>query len=341
MSLSRRDLLRGLGGATLVAAGATHAHALDSDPDLVFLHLTDSHVTRRRKGVEGYRACAASIRAMKDKPALILMGGDLAFDGLYTERDVFERDIADYKTISDSMGVPYLNCIGNHDVLGWSPRRKVPLDDPELGKTMILKRLGLERSFYSVDHGDWHFAILDSIFPVQRDDGPNYEPRIGEEQLHWLARDLGKAGDRPKVVVTHIAAFCNLGTVNGDANAKAILEGMVLKDTRDLRRVLERHKVKLVLQGHSHRTESYRYNDVWYLTSPAVSAAWWGGTWTGFPPSYTVLRARDGEVSWSYQPFEWAIRRDPEDTREERLQADYEADLAEQARLAAAERRGE
>lgn len=339
MSVSRRELLRGLGAAAFVAAGATHVHAEQGDPDFTFLHLTDMHVTQRRKGVEGYRACAKSVRALKEKPALILTGGDLAFDGLYTDRDVFERDIADFKSITESMGVPAYHCIGNHDVLGWSPRRKVPLDDPELGKTMILKRLGMERSYYGFDHGDWHFAILDSIFHIDRD-GPNYEPRIGEEQLHWLARDLGKAGDRPKVVVTHIAAFCNLGTINGDANAKAILDGMVLKDTRDLRRVLERHRVKLVLQGHSHRIESYRYNDVWYLTSPAVSAAWWGGTWNGSPPSYTILRARDGELSWSYQPFDWTIQRDPEDTREEKLQADYDADLAEQARLATEERAG-
>src|SRR5690606_2898938 len=149
----------------------------------------------------------------------------------------------------------------------WSGRRKCAVDDPELGKRMIMDRLEWERAYYSFDHGGWHFAVLDSIHPKRFDHGPGYEPRIGAAQLEWLGGDLGAAGERPKVALTHIAAFCNRGQIAGEPKAKAMDGSMTVWDNRDLRRVLERHGVKALLQGHSHDIEEYRYNVVWYVTS--------------------------------------------------------------------------
>ncbi len=341
---TRRDTLKSLGALGLLGLGGSTAlsqvdqKSIDDSADFTFVHLTDMHVTARRKGDVGYRKCIDHVNTNPDRPALALIGGDMAFDGLYTERDIFARDVELYRSITASLSIPAHHSIGNHDVLGWSSRRKVPADDPEIGKTMIMKRLGMEKSYYSVDHANWHFAILDSIFPTQTPDGPGYECRISDEQLHWLAGDLGKAGDRPKVLVTHIAAFWNGGQIAGDAEAKAMNAGMVLKNNRDLRRVLERHKVKALLQGHSHTIENYLYNGVWYLTSPAVSSAWWGGTWTGSAPSYTIFKCKGDQLSWEYVDFGWAIQRDPEDELEVKKQTDYDADLAEQARLLQAER---
>ncbi len=341
---SRRDALKSLGAFGLLGLGGSTAFSqvdqksVDDNADFTFAHLTDTHVTSRRKGDVGYRACIDHVNANPARPALALMGGDLAFDGLYTDRDIFERDIELYRSITAGLKIPAHHSLGNHDVLGLSSRRKVPVDDPEIGKAMIMKRLGMERDYYSVDHGNWHFVMLNSIFQTQADSGPSHEPRIGEEQLHWLANDLGKAGDKPKVVVTHISAFWNGGQIAGDTEAKAMNAGMVLRDNKDLRRVLERHKVKALLQGHSHAVENYFYNGVWYLTSPAVSSGWWGGTWTGSPPSYTLFKCKGEQLSWEYVDYGWACQRDPEDELEVKKQADYDADLAEQARLRDQER---
>lgn len=343
-SPSRRGALKSLGALGLLGLGGSTAFSqvdqksVDDNADFTFAHLTDMHVTARRKGDVGYRTCIDHVNANPDRPALALIGGDMAFDGLYTDRAIFERDIELYRSITAGLKIPAHHSLGNHDVLGLSARRKVPADDPEIGKTMIMKRLGMDRDYYSVDHGNWHFVMLNSIFQTQADSGPSHEPRIGEEQLHWLANDLGKAGDKPKVVVTHIAAFWNGGQIAGDTEAKAMNAGMVLRDNKDLRRVLERHKVKALLQGHSHAVESYFYNGVWYLTSPAVSSGWWGGTWTGSPPSYTLFKCKGDQVSWDYVDFGWACQRDPEDELEVKKQAEYDADLAEQAKLRDQER---
>ena len=349
MSITRREFISGAlaagAGVLVPGAAARTAHSgpakLSADAaDFTFVHLTDMHVTPRRWGDKGYRACIESVRAFEPRPAFALMGGDLAFDGCYTAKPDFEEQIRLYKEISDGLGMPYYNCLGNHDVLGWSSRRKVPTSDPDLGKRMIMDRLEWEKSFYSFDVAGWHFVVLDSIHPIKTDHGPSYEPRIGTEQLEWLAYDLGAAGDRPKVAVTHIAAFCNIGQYNNDPNRKAMDGGMVLWDNKDLRHILERHNVKALLQGHSHRIEEYRFHDVWYLTSAAVSGAWWAGSWVGAAPGYTVFRCRGHELTWTHHVFPWETHLDPEDELERRRIAEQEAFEEAQRRRRDRERLG-
>jgi 3',5'-cyclic AMP phosphodiesterase CpdA len=353
MEITRREFVGGAltaGAAALWPATARAARPGSAEPehthpwdqaDFTFVHLTDMHVTPKRWGDKGYRKCVESVRALQPKPAFALMGGDLAFDGCYTPKADFEEQIRLYREISEGLGIPYYNCMGNHDVLGWSSRRKVSTSDPELGKQMIMDRLGWDKSYYSFDYEGWHFVVLDSIYPIQARHGPTYEPRIGAEQLEWLAYDLGAVGDRPKVAITHIAAFCNIGQINSDPKRKAMDGSMVLWDNKELRHILERHRVKALLQGHSHRIEEYRLNGVWYLTSAAVSGAWWAGSWVGSPPGYTVVGCRGDELRWTHHAFAWEPHLEPDDDLERRKIAEQKAFAAEQRRLRARERAGQ
>jgi len=132
--------------------------------------------------------------------------------------------------------------------------------------------------------------------------------------------------------MTHIAAFCNLGQINGDAEIKA-MNYMVVQDNKELRLILERHKVIALLQGHSHMTEDYCFNGVWYLTSPAVSAAWWGGNWLGFEPGYTVFECDGNELEWRRVTFPWVAQLEPEDTLERQKNQEREEFLKQQEEL--------
>ena len=337
MALGTAGLAAGAGLSCTTANGRPRMNPLPRDEGFYFVHLTDQHVRRKRRGDEGYRACVASVNALQPRPSFVLMGGDMAFDGLYTERDEFEDQIQLYKSISDTLRMPYYNCLGNHDLLGLSARRKVPVDDPEIGHKMILDRLGMENSYYSFDHGDWHFVVLDSMEHVETSSGPTYRGQISEEQLNWLALDLAKAGDRPTMCVQHIAAFNNLAQVWNDFDLPAMYTRYVIRNNRDLREMLQRHKVKALLQGHSHRGEDYRYKNVWYITSPSASGAWWGGNWHGDSTGYTVLHCVGDRFTWETRYFDWEHHLEPEDDLERERIAEREAHEEEQRRLLAEE----
>ena len=222
--------------------------------------------------------------------------------------------------------------MGNHDVLGWSSREKV---GPE--------RSGIRQED---DHGRARLeAKLLQLRPQrlalcgarQRVSGQGataasvQEPRVGKEQLEWLGYDLGSAGDRPKIAVVHVAAFCNIGQISGDPKHLAMDGSMVIWDTRELRKVLERHNVKLLLQGHSHRVEDTFWNGVWYVTSPAASGAWWAGSWTGSEPGFhRPLQRRP--LTWSHETYPWEPHLDPKDSLERKKIADQLADRAAQQR---------
>jgi 3',5'-cyclic AMP phosphodiesterase CpdA len=305
-----------------------------------FVHLTDQHVTHRRQAAEGYRRCIASINALKPKPDFVLMGGDMAFDGCYTAKEDYANQIRLFKEITGELACPWRPCLGNHDVLGWGPREKVGPSDPGYGKKMILEALDWEKPYYGFDHKGWHFAVLDSAYPAERDGRIIQEPRLGAEQLEWLGYDLGAAGDRPKIVVVHVAVFCNVGQINGDPKHLAMDGAMVIWDTKELRKVLERHGVKLVLQGHSHRVEDTYWNGVWYVTSAAASGAWWAGSWTGSETGYTIVRCEADQVSWTHENYPWEARLDPQDKVERERIARQQAERAEQRRLRRLERAG-
>jgi 3',5'-cyclic-AMP phosphodiesterase len=354
MNVSRREFLAsGVAGSIaagaagmLIGGGSGAAASHDSQPStgpagsFNFVHLTDQHITHRRHAPEGYGKCIAAINAIKPAPDFVLMGGDMVFDGCYTAKDDYQNQIRLFKEITRELKYPWHPCLGNHDVLGWSAREKVAPSDPGYGKRMLMDALEWREPYYSFDHKGWHFAVLDSAYPAKRDGRIVQEPRIGPKQLEWLGYDLGAAGDRPKIAVVHVAAFCNVGQINGDPKYLAMDGNMVVWDTKELRKVLERHNVKLLLQGHSHRVEDTFWNGTWYVTGAAASGAWWAGSWTGSDPGYTIVRCDGDRVTWSHESYPWQPHLDPKDTLERKKIADQQADRTEQQRLRQLERAG-
>lgn len=140
----------------------------------------------------------------------------------------------------------------------------------------------------------------------------------------------------PTVILTHIAVFCHIAQLNGDSKFNAIGH-MVVEDTVKFRHIIERHNVKAVLQGHSHVPEDYYHKGIWYITSQAVSAAWWGGNWKGFLPGYTVFHASDETLIWERKSFKWEHQLEPEDTLERQRIAERETFEKSQAQLLAEE----
>ncbi len=315
--MKRRSFLKNLALSvgTLPLIGASRA-SQSASSSFTFAHLTDTHVQRRRAGHLGFAECVKSVNSLASKPDLVLMGGDMVFDGLYTDKAVYLDQIALLKDGASKLDMPWYPCMGNHDVFGLSSRRKTTVDDPDIGKKLILDALNWKQPYYSFNHKNWHFVVLDTIFQVETESGPSYVPKIGEEQLEWLRFDLGAHKGMPTVVMMHIAAFCHSPLLSGNPEARAY-GGLVVSDNNPLREILERHKVKVVLQGHTHQNEDFRWNDVWYVTNQSVSAAWWGGNWRGFNPGYAIFTAHeDGRITWERKEFAWEHQLEPEDSLE-------------------------
>jgi len=343
--MERRDFLRGvagMGATALLAASCSRfglkeesleAEAPRSSGGFTFVHITDQHVQKKRRGNEGYLACIESIKRIRPMPHFAVMGGDLAFDGNYNPKEKFIEEIKIYRDVSNELGIPYFHCMGNHDTLGLSPRRKVPVTDPDLGKKCIMKMLDWPSSYYSFDYRGWHFVILDCIKQIDHpENGPIYTPEIDGDQLEWLAADLGRAGGRPAIAFTHVAAFCNVGQLSGNPKRKAMDGSMVINNNKELRHILERHNVKALVQGHSHDIQEFFYNGVWYVTSASASAAWWGGNWLGFEPGYTIFRCDRDRLSWEHRTYEWRHHLEPEDTLErERIEQQREFEQKQKA----------
>lgn len=344
---SRRSFMKSvaLGSAGVALAGYSKGGAQEADKKTAaseaasgesfrFVHLTDMHVRSKRKGNEGWLACAKQIRESVPKIDFAMIGGDMAFDGNYTPKEEFERAIGFYKAGQDALGIPAYQCLGNHDCFGYGARRKCPVDDPDIGKKFIMDRVGMPSPYYSFDHKGWHFVCLDTMYDIVVESGPTYEARIGEKQLDWLAKDLGKNHGKPTVAMMHIAAFCNIGQWNGDKDAKAMNPSMVVKDNKELRLILERHGVKALLQGHSHKTEDYFFHGVWYLTSPAVSGAWWSGNWNNCEHGYTEFTCEGDKLSWERRTFPWEVYLEPDDNTEREKLYEYNKFREEQKALA-------
>lgn len=345
MSMNRRDFIKGVAGWGAGAALLSSCSKLGLDTDgteekthhsskrFSFVHITDQHIQRKRSGDKGYLKCIKTIKAEKPKPHFAVMGGDMPFDGNYNPKEKFIDEIHLYRDITNELGIPYFHCMGNHDVLGWHPRRKVPADDPDLGKKCIMDILEWPSSYYSFDYKGWHFVVLDCIKGiVDPEKGTTHVIEIDEEQMDWLGADLGRAHGKPIVAFTHVAAFCNIGQIGGDKERKA-MDGMVINNNKDLRLLLERHKVKALVQGHSHDVQNFFYNGVWYVTTAAASACWWSGTWLGFEPGYTIFTCDGDRLSWEHKTYEWVPILEPADDLERKRTEERRVFLEEQENL--------
>ncbi|MDZ7637176.1 MAG: metallophosphoesterase [Bryobacterales bacterium] len=293
---SRRDLLAfGSAAATVLALPGA---AAQSAPDaFTFVHFTDTHIQPELKADEGCRRCFAKINALK--PAFALSGGDLVFDVMETGKEKAKQLFDLYDETRKRLEMPVYHAIGNHDVLGLSPKSTLSEADPQYGKKLFEDRIG--KRYSSFDHGRWHFVLLDSIGIAP---GRNYIGMIDEEQLDWLRNDLASTGPaRPIVITTHIPLVSAVLQEVADRWAKR--ENYLINNSQEVLKTLEGYNVKAVLQGHTHIREEVVYKGVRYLTSGAVSGNWWKGEREGHPEGFGVLSVNGDQIDWRYETYGW------------------------------------
>ncbi len=203
---------------------------------LLIAQLSDPHV--RPAGELAYgvvdtlgsaRAAIDAVLALDPAPDMVLVTGDLAYDGQPEE----------YEALASELGrlpMPVRVIPGNHD------RREA--FRAALGAHIPAGPAG-ERITYATEVGTLRILALDSTIP----DMPG--GTLGAEQIAWLDRELGKEPTRPAIVMLHHPPFdCGV----------AHMDRIRCTDGEALGRMIARHpRVERVICGHVHRSIQARF----------------------------------------------------------------------------------
>jgi 3',5'-cyclic AMP phosphodiesterase CpdA len=253
-----------------------------------------------RYATEGLLQAIDTINSLS--PDFVLTGGDNIMDALgqtYGRSDSLYNLYA--KTINN-LEMPVYNTMGNHEVFGLYEKSGISPDHKEYGKKLYENRLA--KRYYSFDHKDWHFVVLDGIgFTEDR----HYYGHVDTEQIEWLKKDLEKVGkEKPVVVSTHIPLL-SVGSQIMEGPNEGMGRGSVITNANEVRTILEQYNTKLVLQGHLHFLEDIQYNGIHYITGGAVSSGWWTGPRFGMEEGFVKIDITGDDFEWEYVDFGWEV----------------------------------
>jgi len=305
----------GLAAAGLVlprrglAAGAASPARAGRARSIRIAHLTDVHVEPERRAGQGLASCLHHVQAQKDKPDLILTGGDSIMDCFEAtvERTMVQWDVW-HSVFKGENSIPVQSAVGNHDVFGWNKARsKTSGDEPLWGKKMAQEMLHLSNRYYSFDRAGWHFVVLDSVFPS----GDGYTARLDDEQMEWLKGDLGATDPKtPVLVLSHIpivAACVYFFGKQFKGGQWQVPGSWMHEDAAALVGLFLKHpNVKVCLSGHIHLIDRVDFQGVTYLCDGAVSANWWKGRHQQCDEGYGLLNLYDdGSFEHEYAAYGW------------------------------------
>jgi hypothetical protein len=192
--------------------------------------------------------------------------GDIVWDKLAL--------FAEYDKAVEQMGIPFFQCLGNHDM----DYRKG--GDETSDDTFSLK---YGPAYYSFNRGQVHYVVMDNVRYLGRE--REYDGYIQQHQLDWLKKDLAFVpNDKLVVLCMHIPV--HKGTKNNE----------------ELYSLLKDRQVH-IMSGHTHYNVNAISGNIYEHNHGTVCGAWWTGPVCedGTPCGYGVYKANGTELSWYYQ----------------------------------------
>lgn len=281
-------------------------------PDFTVAFLTDMHVDGYLNAPEGFARALQHAMAQPQKPDFLITGGDLAYDTLGATKESADAQYEIFQNaIAENVDVPVHHTIGNHDCLGVYERSGVSPDSEFYGKKNFLKQFNRVKTYEAFTHKGWRFALLDTV----NTDNRNYRGHVDAEQIAWLEAELSSE-ILPTVLAGHIPFFSNYressdGGVNADHPKETV------HNANEVVKIFDGNEVRMVLAGHLHINESWRYRGTEYANLGAVSGAWWRGPRDGCEEGYTMLEFTGDHVRWSYVDYGWEPPPEAYEDREE------------------------
>lgn len=262
--------------------------------------MTDVHIQPELNADEGFKMAVEKINELN--PDFVVTGGDLVMDafGESFKRSVEQFDL--YNNISSELNAPVYNAIGNHDVFGIYEESGVDAAHPEYGKQMYKNRIGGGKTYYSFDHKNWHFMILDAIGIT---DDNKYMGIIDSVQIDWVKNDIQNIEkDTPIIVVAHIPFITVYKQLIYGYPAE-LTPSLVVTNSFDVLKLFDGYNLKLVLQGHLHIVEEIIFKDIHFLTGGAICGKWWEGAEHGFEEGFIVIDVKKNDFSWEFIDYGW------------------------------------
>lgn len=331
--ISRRSVLKRVGfGTGAVLAGSqietgwaqpkADAGSAARGKPFRFVHMCDIHVQPESHGEARTRHALLAALELRPKPDFILTGGDQVYDVMAAAEPRAKELFDLYTSIMKDCDVPVHECIGNHDIFGWTAKGKVARSHVAYGKKMVQERLDLPSTYYSFDHGGWHFIILDDMLEA-RDTA--FEAGIDQTQLAWLEADLkAKPTSTPTVVCVHVpivsvAPYCTVRTQYDPGQIVVpswinIPSWRVCRNAGTILQLLRHFRVPLVLAGHTHECETVKYLASTHINDGSVCCIFngvlegdrWDGNNVQERPGFGVIDLKpDGTFEHYYHEHGW------------------------------------
>ncbi len=209
-------------------------------------------------------------KTVADAGAGTLMHGITVGDIVWDELQLF----ADYNKAVGKMGVPFFQCLGNHDM-------DYNKGDDETSDDTFQQTYG--PTYYSFNRGQVHYVVMDNVRYLGKD--RDYDGWIQRHQLDWLQKDLSFV-PKEKLIVLCMHIPVHSGT----------------KNKEELYSILEDRKVH-IMSGHTHYHVNNINANIYEHNHGTVCGAWWTGAicGDGTPNGYGVYKVKGTELSWHYQ----------------------------------------
>src|SRR5580700_12158972 len=205
-----------------------------------FIQLSDTHVGFNGPpdplGTRAFESAVASINALKRRPELVIITGDLTHDA--DTPDEHAKRYKLFKQIAGRIRAAQVKVVpGENDAA---------LD----GGDMFRQFMG--PTHYSFDHRGVHFIALDNV--------SSGRPAVGAEQLAWMKSDLARfPKTAPIVVFTHRPLF----------DLRPDWEWFT-SDGDDVMNALAPYDNVTVLYGHIHRDDEHETGNVHHYAAKSL-----------------------------------------------------------------------
>ncbi len=265
--------------------------ALQGEEDYIFVHVTDTHVSRNIRSHQGLTRFVQEVNALSPRPRFVVNSGDLLdlHKALISKPESGQRDFRAYVGIMNHLTMPYYNVAGDHTDSSYRIEQ-FPRGDHRCGKPLYWEYLGPH--FFSFEYGKIHFASIDFGYHLGQRQIPiggkllEYPTnQVQPMHLEWIKQDLAQRTRGTFVVTTSEA---DLG-----------------KHCSGFERIAREHDIRLQLVGDSH-VVTHKARSVPYRSGGALAGCWWNAKTRQLcpdlsPQGYLIYRVKGDKLEHFYK----------------------------------------